>query len=326
MFYHKKMKIEGYRLKQVQRLLYKDLIDDWDKATVLPLEMRRELKENIPLKIDYKIFEDGNTKKAVINLKDNSKIETVLMEHNSKRATVCVSCQVGCPLGCVFCATGTSFKRNLEVDEILQQVLLFSRYYRKPTNIVFMGMGEPFLNYDNVIQSIKILNDPNCFNIGARKISISTAGVIEGIKKFTNEDSQVNLSISLHAPNDELRRKLMPVSKGYTIKELLEVVDDYILKTKRKVMFEYLLIKDVNDSIDYAKQLSQLMKKPLYMVNLIPYNSTGKFKRSLNTNKFKEYLEKQGIFTTQRYEFGHKINAACGQLASEMLKCKCINK
>jgi len=320
------MKIEGYRLKQVQRLLYKDLIDDWDKATVLPLEMRRELKENIPLKIDYKIFEDGNTKKAVINLKDNSKIETVLMEHNSKRATVCVSCQVGCPLGCVFCATGTSFKRNLEVDEILQQVLLFSRYYRKPTNIVFMGMGEPFLNYDNVIQSIKILNDPNCFNIGARKISISTAGVIEGIKKFTNEDSQVNLSISLHAPNDELRRKLMPVSKGYTIKELLEVVDDYILKTKRKVMFEYLLIKDVNDSIDYAKQLSQLMKKPLYMVNLISYNSTGKFKRSLNTNKFKEYLEKQGIFTTQRYEFGHKINAACGQLASEMLKCKCINK
>ena len=320
MFYHKKMKIEGYRLKQVQRLLYKDLIDDWDKATVLPLEMRRELKENIPLKIDYKIFEDGNTKKAVINLKDNSKIETVLMEHNSKRATVCVSCQVGCPLGCVFCATGTSFKRNLEVDEILQQVLLFSRYYRKPTNIVFMGMGEPFLNYDNVIQSIKILNDPNCFNIGARKISISTAGVIDGIKRFTEEDNQVNLSISLHAPNDELRRKLMPVSKGYTIKELLEVVDDYILKTKRKVMFEYLLIKDVNDSIDYAKQLSQLMKKPLYMVNLISYNSTGKFKRSLNTNKFKEYLEKQGIFTTQRYEFGHKINAACGQLVSRNVK------
>ncbi len=312
------MKIEGYRLKQVQRLLYKDLIDNWDKATVLPLEMREELKKSLPLKIDYKIFEDKNTKKAVINLKDNSKIETVLMEHDSKRATVCVSCQVGCPLGCLFCATGTSFKRNLEVDEILQQVLLFSRYYRKPTNIVFMGMGEPFLNYENVMQAIKILNDPNCFNIGARKISISTAGVIDGIKKFTNEDNQVNLSISLHAPSDELRRKLMPVSNGYTIKELLEVVDDYILKTKRRVMFEYLLIKDINDSMEHAKQLSQLMKRPLYMVNLIPYNSTGKFKRSLNTKEFKDYLEKQGIFTTQRYEFGHKIDAACGQLANRI--------
>ncbi len=312
------MKIEGYRLKQVQKLLYKDLIDDWDKATVLPLAMREKLKENFPLKIDYQLFEDGNAKKAVINLKDNSKIETVLMEHNSKRATVCVSCQVGCPLGCSFCATGRSFKRNLEVDEILQQVLLFSRYYRKPTNIVFMGMGEPFLNYDNVMKAIKILNDPNCFNIGARKISISTAGIIEGIKKFTNENNQVNLSISLHAPNDELRRKLMPVSNSYTIKELLKVVDDYISKTKRKVMFEYLLIKDVNDSIEHAKQLSQLMRKPLYMVNLIPYNSTGKFKRSLNVKRFKEYLEKHGIFTNQRYEFGHKIDAACGQLANRI--------
>ena len=318
MFYHKKMKIEGYRLKQVQRLLYKDLIDDWDKATVLPLEMREELKESSPLKIDYKIFEDGNTKKAVINLKDGSKIETVLMEHDSKRATVCVSCQVGCPLGCIFCATGKSFKRNLEIDEIIQQVLLFSRYYRKPTNIVFMGMGEPFLNYENVMESIKILNDSNCFNIGARKISISTAGVIDGIKKFTNEDNQVNLSISLHAPNDELRRKLMPISKGYTIKDLLEVVDDYILKTKRRVMFEYLLIKNINDSMDHAKELSQLMRKPLCMVNLIPYNSTSGFKKSPNVKQFKDYLEKKGIFTTQRYEFGHKIDAACGQLANRI--------
>ena len=309
------MKIEGYRLKQIQRLLYKDLISNWDDATVLPLEMRRELKESFPLEINHKIFKDKNTKKAVIELKDGSKIETVLMEHDQKRATVCVSCQVGCPLGCLFCATGKSFKRNLEIDEILKQVLLFSRYYRKLTNIVFMGMGEPFLNYNNVMGAIRILNDPNCFNIGARKISISTAGIIEGIKKFTNEDIQVNLSISLHAPNDKLRRKLMPVSKSCTIKELLEVVDEYILKTKRRVMFEYLLIKDVNDSIEDAKQLSLLMKKPLYMVNLIPYNSTGKFKKSNNTKEFKNYLEKQGIFVTQRYEFGSKIDAACGQIA-----------
>jgi len=317
-FYHKKMKIEGYRLKQIQRLLYKDLISNWDDATILPLEMRRELKESFPLEINHKIFKDKNTKKAVIELKDGSKIETVLMEHDQKRATVCVSCQVGCPLGCLFCATGKSFKRNLEIDEILEQVLLFSRYYRKPTNIVFMGMGEPFLNYNNVMGAIRILNDPNCFNIGARKISISTAGIIEGIKKFTNENIQVNLSISLHAPNDKLRRKLMPVSNGYTIKELLEVVDEYILKTKRRVMFEYLLIKNINDSIEDDKQLSLLMKKPLYMVNLIPYNSTGKFKKSNNTKEFKNYLEKQGIFVTQRYEFGSKIDAACGQLANRI--------
>jgi 23S rRNA (adenine2503-C2)-methyltransferase len=245
------------------------------------------------------------------------------MKHNDDRFTVCVSSQVGCPLACSFCATGTmGLKRNLDSFEIITQVLLFSRYLKdkKITNVVFMGMGEPFLNYDNVMKAIHILNDSEYFNIGSRKISISTAGIVEGIERFALEDLQVNLSISLHAPNNQLRNELMPINKKYSLEKVLISVDEYILKTKRKVMFEYLMIKGVNDSLSCAKELAKLMKKPLYMVNLIVYNPTGRFvpSDSRTIKKFKEYLEKEGIFTTQRYEFGRGINAACGQLATKI--------
>lgn len=309
-----------YRIKQVHKLIFQDLIEDWDKASVLPLALREELKECCPLSIKHKMFDEGNTLKALIELEDGLKIESVLMKHTDNRSTVCVSSQVGCPLACSFCATGTmGLKRNLTAEEILMQVLLFAQV-SKITNIVFMGMGEPFLNYDNVMSAINILNSAEYFNIGARKISVSTSGIVEGIEKFTNEDLQVNLSISLHAPNDELRSKLMPVNKKYSLHKVLEAVDKYILKTKRKVMFEYLMIKGENDSLECAKQLALLMKKPLYMVNLIVYNPTGKFKASdsKTIKKFKEYLEKEGIFTTQRYEFGRGIKAACGQLATKL--------
>jgi 23S rRNA (adenine2503-C2)-methyltransferase len=232
------------------------------------------------------------------------------------------------------------FNRNLTVGEILEQVLLINRYLKnefkpKPkalslskgralTNIVFMGMGEPFLNYDNVWEAVRFINDKDGFNIGARKISISTSGIIEGIIKMANEKLQVNLSISLHAPNDELRQKIMPVAKQYPLKKLLATIDDYIKKTSRKVMFEYLMLKDTNDSVEEAEQLAKIMNKPLYMVNLIPYNPTDKFKPSeTKTIKlFKDYLEKRGIFTTQRYEFGQDIKAACGQLAIESKNLK----
>lgn len=311
-----------YRLKQIRNLVFKDLIDDWDKATTLSLELRNLLKKDCSLEIKYKLFEssDKNTAKALIELKDGAKIEAVLMKHTDKRSTVCVSSQVGCPIGCLFCATGKmGFKRSLSTSEIVEQVLLFSRYLGKKnrvTNVVFMGMGEPFLNYDNVMSAIRILNDPDCFNIGARKISISTSGIIEGIQKLAHDDLQVNLAISLHAPDDELRSKLMPVNKKYPLGDVLLVVDDYIRKTGRKVMFEYVMIRGVNDSIEYAKELAKIMKKPLYMVNLIVYNPTGEFKASDNKTikRFKEYLEGQGIYTTQRYEFGRDVKAACGQL------------
>lgn len=321
-----------FRLKQAKRAVFHELIEDWDDATNLSLVLRQRLKKECPLELKSKVYVSKNkdTAKFLLTLKDKAQIETVLMLHAGSRATACVSSQVGCPLNCAFCATGQmGFKRNLTVGEILEQVLLISRYLKnefKPkrtlTNIVFMGMGEPFLNYDNVWEAVRFINDKDGFNIGARKISISTSGIIEGIRKMANEKLQVNLSISLHAPNDELRQKIMPVAKQYPLKKLLATINDYIKKTSRKVMFEYLMLKDTNDSVEEAEQLAKIMNKPLYMVNLIPYNPTDKFKPSeTKTIKlFKDYLEKRGIFTTQRYEFGQDIKAACGQLAIESKK------
>lgn len=305
----------AFRKNQIEKLIYQDAIDDWDNATVLPLKLREELKKETSLKIKAEIFKSKNVEKALITLEDNSQIETVLMKHDD-RTTVCVSSQVGCALGCKFCATGKlGFKRNLETEEILEQVLVFKRKERI-RNIVFMGMGEPFLNYDNVLNAVKILNNENAFNIGARHISISTVGITEGIEKLSNEKLQVNLAISLHAPNNNLRLKLMPISKKYSLENILKTVNEYIKKTNRKVMFEYTLIDNVNDSIENAKELSKIMKHPLYMVNLIKYNDTEEFKAPSNEKikRFKNYLEKGGINVTERYRFGGDIHAACGQL------------
>jgi len=313
-----------YRLGQAKRALFHDLIKNWEEAMVLPLNLRKKLNKECPIEIPAKTFvsKDKNTIKALLILKDNLEIETVLMRHKDGRNTICVSSQVGCPLNCSFCATGKmGFKRNLEVWEIVKQILFFARYLKqtgeKITNIVFMGMGEPFLNYQNVIEAIKILNDKEGFNLGARRFSISTVGIVEGIEKLAKEKLQINLAISLHAPNDEIRSKLMPINKKYSIKKILNSVDDYIKKTRRRVMFEYIMINNLNDFEEYAQILAKLMKKPLYFVNLIPYNSTGVFEPSsyLRIKKFKEILKKNGVAVTQRYRFGQEIKAACGQLA-----------
>ena len=270
-----------YRLGQAKKAFFQDLIKNWQEAAVLPLSLREELNKKCPIETSAKTFisKDKNTIKALLTLKDDLKIETVLMRHKDKRNTVCVSSQVGCPLDCSFCATGKiGFKRNLEVWEIVEQVLFFASYLKKikekVTNIVFMGMGEPFLNYQNVIGAIKILNDKEGFNLGARHFSISTVGIVEGIEKLAKEELQINLAISLHAPNDELRSKLMPINKKYPIKKILNAIDDYIAKTRRRVMFEYIMINNLNDSEENAKTLAKLMKKPLYFVNLISYNLT----------------------------------------------------
>jgi 23S rRNA (adenine2503-C2)-methyltransferase len=313
-----------YRLKQAKKSLFVDLIENWDKATIFSLSLRERLNELCPVEIKGKIFfsKDKKTGKALIILKDNLKIESVLMRHKDGRNTLCLSSQVGCPLKCSFCATGRAgFKRNLEIFEIVEQVLFFARYLKKEnqkvTNIVFMGMGEPFLNYENVLGAIRILNEKDGFNLGARHISISTVGILEGIKKLSEEKLQVNLAVSLHAPDDKLRSKMIPINEKYPIDKVLDEVDKYIRKTKRRVMFEYLMIKDLNDSEDSAKKLAELMKKPLYFVNLIPFNPTGLFNTSTSSRikKFKEILEKNGIQVTQRYRFGQDIKAACGQLA-----------
>jgi len=314
-----------YRLKQAKKALFQDLIGDWSEAKILPQALREELNEKCPIEISAETFisKDKRTIKALITLKDGLKIETVLMRHRDGRNTICVSSQVGCPLKCSFCATGKmGFKRNLDSFEIVEQILFFARYLkqlkRKVTNVVFMGMGEPFLNYESVILAIKILNDKEGFNLGARHFSISTVGIGEGIKKLAKEKLQINLAISLHAPDNNLRSKIMPINKKYPIEKVLREVDDYIQKTGKRVMIEYLMIKGLNDSDEQAKKLAKLMKgKPLVFLNLISYNPTGIFQPSLGQRikKFKEVLEKNGIVVTQRYRFGQDIEAACGQLA-----------
>ena len=306
-----------FREKQVKKHLYKELITDWETSTVLPKELKEELKEKFPLHIEAQTVSSKDTIKAAIKLQDGLSLETVLMRHKDKRNTVCVSSQVGCPLNCKFCATGQmGFQRNLTAGEIVEQVLFFARE-EKISNIVFMGMGEPFLNYDNVMEAIRTLNDSDGFNLGARNFSISTAGIIEGIEKLSKENLQINLAISLHAPNNTIRSKLMPINDKYPLEVLLGAVERYMQETRRQVMFEYIMIKDVNDSEESAKELAKIMKNHLYFVNLIPYNPTGPFKASPNIKRFKQILEDKGVKVSQRYSFGQDIKSACGQLSQK---------
>lgn len=322
-----------YRLAQVKKALFFHLIENWDEATVLAKILREKLRENCDLEIHAKdsVSKDDRTIKSLITLGDGLKIETVLMQYQG-RNTVCVSSQVGCPMACAFCATGKGgFKRNLTQWEIVEQVLYFFRLLKKDNehvgNVVVMGMGEPFLNYDNVLSALRILNDKDGFNLGVRKLSVSTCGIIPGIKRFANEKEDFNLAISLHAPNDKLRSKLMPVNQKHNLSELFSAVDEYIKKKDRKVMFEYLLIKGVNDSPEHARELAGLMRRPLCFVNLIPYNPTsprqseaaaGMFKPSdeQTVQAFKKILLDLGVWTTERFRFGQDIKAACGQLVT----------
>ena len=323
-----------YRLKQAHKALFVDLVSDWQEVTVFPTSLRESLNKEFSLNIKTEVYKSKDKSvKVLIELEDGLKIEAVLMRHGKGRNTICLSSQVGCPLGCNFCATGAmGFKRNLSVSEIVDQYLFLARYLKnlekennkvgKITNVVFMGMGEPFLNYESVMDAIRIINDKDLIGLGARHISISTAGVVDGIKKLAKENIQVNLAISLHAPDDKLRSELMPINNKYNIKKILLAVDYYIEKTSRRVMFEYLMIKDVNDSTGQAKKLVQLMKMPLHLVNLISYNPTNskdKFMPSpaINIKKFQDILEKEGVAVTKRHSFGQDIKAACGQLAGK---------
>lgn len=319
-------KLAKYRQQQINNLIFKDLISDWQQASVLPLALREELNQTCSLATQAKVFASKNsfTSKALITLADASQIETVLLKHSDGRRTVCVSCQVGCPMGCRFCATGKlGLKRNLDPWEIVEQVLFWARLIRpkgeKITNIVYMGMGEPFMNYDNVLTSVRWLNDAKKFGLGARHISISTCGVIEGINKLAKEDLQVNLAISLHAPNNELRNEIMPINRKYPLDKMLSAVRDYVKQTSRRVMFEYTLLKGINDSLAHAEMLAKIMAKPLYLVNIISYNPTEKFKATdkKQVNDFINLLKSRGVSVTQRYTFGTDILAACGQLANK---------
>lgn len=318
----------SFRFRQAWKAVFQDFIEDWDENTTLPKALREKLNHECPLEILHELFgsRKSDSQKALLTLDDAEKIETVLLNHRDKRHTLCVSTQVGCAMKCAFCATGMlGFKRSLTVGEIISQVLLFARYMKKHTqdehigNIVFMGMGEPFANYDHVMSAIRLLNDADAFNIGARHISISTSGLIDGIKKLAAEDLQVNLAISLHAPNDALRSKLMPINKVHSIEKLMRAVEGYVKKKNRQVMFEYLMIDGVNDTEVHARELSALIQHPLYVVNLIRYNPTGVFRASRPDaiRKFKNILLRAGVKVTERHEFGQDIDAACGQLAGK---------
>jgi 23S rRNA (adenine2503-C2)-methyltransferase len=325
-----------YRLKQIEKALYKDLIESWKDATVLPVELRGKLEKEAPITFDFDTDTSlkGNSIKVIMRLPNGLNVESVLMKHRGGRNTVCVSSQVGCPLNCIFCRTGKiGYIRNLNHYEIIEQVLFFLYYLKKASdsvkkekslkarktvkNIVFMGMGEPFLNYANVIRAIRFLNDRDKFNIGARHISVSTAGIPEKIKKFSLENLQVNLAISLNSPNDKIRRKIMPIAQKYPVKEIIKEVKSYIEKTNRRVMFEYIMIKDLNDSDALAEQLIKLLGGILCFVNLIPYNGEDCDLKSTprrKINRFRSILENGGIAVTERFRFGEDINAACGQL------------
>ena len=315
-----------YRLKQIKKAVFGDLIENWLEAITLPEELRLSLEKDFPifgLVIIYSLeSKNKDSIKAVLKLKDGNIIEAVLMKYKNGRNTVCVSSQAGCAVKCGFCATGElGLKRNLTSEEIIDQVLYFARLLKKKgrrvDNVVFMGMGEPFLNYDIVIKAIKILNDKDGFNLGVRHISVSTCGIIPGIKKFADENLQCNLAVSLHAADGRTRTKLMPVNATYPLVALMRAADDYIEKTNRKVMFEYLLIENVNDSPEDASKLADLMKNNLYHVNLIKYHKTGgRYNHSSESRrlKFFDLLKKRGVSVTFRVSFGEDILAACGQL------------
>jgi len=314
-----------YRLKQAEEAIFSHLIENWDQATGLPKNIRELLNKECSLEIKAKDFSSKSTisNRALIYLDDGSSVETVLLFHKDGRRTVCVSSQVGCPLACSFCATGKlGFRRNLTTSEITDQVLYFARILKKQnervTNVVFMGMGEPFLNYQSVLEAIKIFNEK--LAISARKISVSTSGITPGITKFTKEKIQANLALSLHAPNDKLRSKLMPVNIQHPLELVMSALGEYIKITKRKVMIEYIMIDGVNDTPELAKELATLLKtnlKKLFFVNLIACNPTGGYGASTKEaiEEFKKILEDNGIDVIQRYTFGRDIKGACGQLA-----------
>ena len=263
--------------------------------------------------------EDNLVKKYLFELIDGERIESVVMFHDYG-ISVCVSSQVGCNMSCAFCESGRLKKRrNLEAYEIVEQILLIEQDIGKRiSHIVVMGIGEPFDNYDNVMRFVKIVNDNKGIDIGSRHITISTCGIVPGIYKFMNEEGQVNLAISLHAPNDEIRNKIMPISKRYKLEELMETIKKYISVTNRRVTFEYIMLDNINDSTECAMELSELLKGINCYVNLIPYNETENisFKRSKNSQimKFYDILKKNSINVTIRKEFGSKVDAACGQL------------
>ena len=319
----------AFRAKQIWVALYQNLISDIQEVTTLPKELRDKLCDVFSFSelASIKALEskDGLTHKTLFKLGDGALIEAVLMKYDQRR-TLCISSQSGCQLGCVFCATGQmGFTRNLTSGEIVAQVLHYAQRLaaqgERVTNVVMMGMGEPFLNYEHVMAAIDRLNDPEGLGLGARRITISTVGIVPKIKQFADAGSQVNLAISLHTVDDALRTQLMPINKQFPVKSILDACRDYVDKTNRRVTFEYALIEGVNDSKMDAELLAQRIRGLLCHVNLIRLNPTAGYDKHGTTSDhvtaFCDVLEAHHIPCTVRLGRGVEISAGCGQLAAE---------
>ena len=324
----------AFRARQIYKWIYEKQTASFYEMSDISRKFRQQLDEiavvSIPRVLKQKVSSDG-TRKFLMELDDKKKIETVVIPQSTEKNTrysLCISTQVGCPVGCQFCATGSSgFQRSLEAYEMIGQFLGSKRELMKRlkqndeniiSNVVYMGMGEPFFNYDQVMSSIRVLIDPQGVNLGQRHITVSTAGEASGIERLAREDLQVTLAISLHAGNDELRDKLIPLNRKYPLKKLMQAVSEYIEITNRRVTFEYIMLNEINIGKQDAQQLIKIVKPLLANVNLIPYNEveTLPFKKpsGYDVRQFYQWLVDGGLNVTIREEHGNDIEAACGQL------------
>jgi 23S rRNA (adenine2503-C2)-methyltransferase len=319
----------AYRASQLWEALYRQLVSSPEEITTLPKPLRQAISEQFsfsPLRVERTLSSrDGFTEKSLFLLADDKAIETVWMRYEH-RNTLCISTQVGCAMGCAFCATGQmGFQRNLSAGEIIGQVLFYATKLHslgaQLTNVVFMGMGEPFHNYDQTMAAIDRLNDPQGFAFGERRFTISTVGLVPKIRQFTAEKRQVNLAVSLHSVDDELRTRLIPMGKRYPVADILDACRDYCDSTHRRITFEWALIRDVNDSPAQARELAQRLRGMLCHVNLIPLNPTAGYGQggsdAERARAFRNELERHGIPATLRIPRGIDIGAGCGQLATQ---------
>ncbi len=320
--------LPGYRADQVWRWVQVQFADDWARMTNLPAALRAQLAESFelnPTTVAETRQDPTGTTKLLLKLRDGEAIETVLIPAENRK-TVCVSSQAGCRFKCAFCASGTGgFRRNLEPGEIVDQVRQAARHWgERVTHVVFMGIGEPFDNYDAVLKTVRILNDPSAMPIGARRMTISTSGVIPGIRRFAGEGLQVELSVSLHAPDDPLRSRLMPVNRKYPLADLMTACADYTRETNRIITFEYTLIRGVNDSHEQAQALARLLKPFPCRVNLIPLSPVPEYPHEASLPEtmdlFLDVLTRAGINSTMRFSRGKGVHAACGQLRLATLR------
>ncbi len=333
-----KYSLPKYRRNQLYTEFYKNLISSWDELTTWPKELRESLKKEIPFShLQFETLnssEDGKTIKALFKTPKGNYVESVLMQEKD-RNTVCVSCMSGCPVGCVFCASGQmGLKESLSSQQIVDQILYFARYLKnrnqKVTNIVYMGMGEPMLNLKSVSHSIMDITDKEKLAFSKRRVTVSTSGYVQNLRTFLSQNLGIKIAISLHAPNQKLRNSLMPSlsNKENNIKELFKLLDQYTKEHNKRITYEYVLLRGVNDSVENAKELATLLKNRLALVNLINYNENEclPFKKSKNTLLFQKILQERGITCTIRKSLGEDIKGACGQLAANRWVCQFASK